>query len=215
MKRFMVILICLPLALFGQGFKGQIKANVLPIDKFNYAGGFKLGYETIDRKWNFGVDMVNYLGHDNTYTSYAQDSVVRIYKNHEYIGCHGFAFSLLRTFPFKENTNRWIFGASFFTGFSKQGNTIEYSIYDTSRGYLDRWVMPSRDVIIKHGPKWNFVLAVFARMELNISRRFTLSPELNIPWMISNDIGGSMNTFSQTGINICLGYRLGRIETRS
>jgi hypothetical protein len=216
----MMIFLFNALKLFAQSpLTYQLRLNVIPIKDFAYAGAGRIGIETTNRKYNIGVDLMTFRVDQHSATTYTLDSVFRRTRTTTNVNAQGLAFNVSRAYRFKNNNNKWISGVQVFAGASRQINTEYKEIFDTtySKYSSPHWVNPTFNQLgdyRRHGPKLNFAVSIFARLQLEINRRFTFTPELQLPLTIDNRIGGDVILDLFPGFNFCLGYRFGKENTK-
>ncbi len=199
-------------------FAYQLRVNVIPLPSFQYAGAYRIGIESVSRKVNFGLDFVNYTVRNSTSSVYYRDSSFfyrrdisrRIFSN-------GLALNISRAINFKSNRNRLILGFQAYVGMNRLMTSNTDHVFDTlypgSRnsqvpaGYEGISITSGKTNYIGHGPKASFGFTPFIRLELAINKRFTFSPELQMPLILSNETGGSFSAGFMQGFNFCLGYK--------
>jgi hypothetical protein len=196
-------------------FRYQLKANIIPVENFQYAGASRIGFETVNRKFNFGIDLLAYPVSSYENTRYYKDSFFHRQDLMQTVNSFGIAFNISRALNFNINKNRFIYGCQLFLGLNRQFEERTTYDFDTVTG------LPSQSVIsqggyaqtykiTEHGAKFSFGGIPFARLELAINKRFTFSPEFQLPFCINNKIGGYMDFAFMPGFNFCLGYKLGK-----
>lgn len=212
----LLILLISTLQLFAQpALKYQLRLNMIPVKSFAFAGAARIGLETVNRKYNRGMDLMSFWVDAQSSIVYTRDSFFRRSTTNTGITARGLAFNIFRSYEFKNNNNRWIFGAQFFTGISRQVSTIYREVFDTTSNKYSgpHWVSAHFNQLTeyqKHGPKLYLAASIFARLQLEINRRFTFTPELQFPVTIYNAIGGNTVLDLLPGFNFCLGYRFGK-----
>lgn len=200
-------------------FKTQVRLNVISLPDFYYAGAIRFGVETLNRRYNWGIDYLAFTMADQIKSTYSRDSFFRCYTDNkrEWIG--GFGINCMSTYKFKNNCNQLVAGIQGFIGWQVQTNTITNALLDTP-AYRNPsvytppaygWQITQQDpVVIAHGEKLVLGITPFIRFQLMLSKRFTFNPELMLPVYFRNQIGGDMTAEFTPGFNFCVGYRFRR-----
>lgn len=200
-------------------FKLQIYANCAPFNPNNYSNAFRFGVETVRPKWNYSLEYIEFYPRSFSFQNYyVMDSNLYKQTNYTYSSVRGLNLGISKAIQFKSYKNRFIYGIQVFGGANNYAEHSMTVMLDSN--YLNPYYNSTTG--IKKDIRWNqksnfdesyserhlsLGVALMAKLELSISKRFTLSPAVYLPYMIHNESNGRLSTIDP-GYSFLLGYKL-------
>ncbi len=164
-------------------YRAQIKAN-LSIATLNYNRGFNIGFESINKLWNYSVDYISFSNFNEIKSDilkiHGQFIKIRSNETNQNIGIQ-FGINKL----VKKNTNLNVkAGAKCFLGAFNNGLKTEKFSLDSSKFGWD-WKPNLKDekYIVSKGLSTGFI--IFSRIETKLTNRFYFIPELTMPLILN------------------------------
>lgn len=222
MRRFFIlaVLVFIGAQLKAQkSFKYQISTNLFINPQHTYTGGGHINFETINKNYNLGLGFTGFTVSNQTNNRYyLKDSVMYRESANKWQHALGLTMNISRSLKLEAYNHRLVYGFQFFAGANSIRTIKQTDYYDTvylhntsgaysDYGWRSKLKFPE---VSSTGYKLSFGAALFARLELSVTDRFTFSPALTVPFIAHNESGGrSLNV--EPGFNFHLGYRFGKI----
>jgi hypothetical protein len=198
-------------------FKLQVYGNCALFNPNSYSNAIRFGIETVKPKWNYSLEYIEFYPRSFSFQNYyVMDSNLYKQTNYSYRSIRGLNLGISKAIQFKSYKTRFIYGIQVFGGANNYGEHSMTVMLDSN--YLNPYYSTTGT---KKEVGWNkknnfdeshyerhlsLGIALMAKLELTISKRFTLSPAVYLPYMIHNESRSRFTTIDP-GLSFLLGYQ--------
>ncbi len=215
----MVAITLAPSLMAQSDFKLQAYLNCAPYNPSSYSKAGRIGIETLRPKWNYNIEYSGHYFENYSHSNYyVMDSNLYHQEDQVYRSARGISIGVSRAIQFKTHKTRFVYGVQVFGGANYL--TVYTNYYRLDSNYLSptnnstiddkkylRWTGNNTINQSRYERHLSVGVALMAKLELTISKRFTFSPTLYLPYMIHNENSGSLSIVDP-GLSFLLGYKL-------